>query len=363
MQVPSMKGADVTGIRTTRLSSYFVRNVRALDQLEVFLISAVSMILIIRILLELTGYPQLGGDSLHIAHMLWGGLGMLVAALLRQMMLGAWVEYASAFIGGLGFGAFIDEIGKFVTQDNNYFFGPTFSLIYVIFVLIYLISRWLLTSRGYTQREYLMNAVNALQEYRSGVLPENRKTEIQYFLERTDPENKLTATIADFIRGVDTVTAKRPSFYERIRSYLQNLYYRVIEMRFFTPLLNLYFILQALAGASFIVEEVFFPKGLSGEPESPSFSDISLLISSGISTLFIILGVILLHRSRLKAYRMFERAMLVSILLSQIFLFTINQLGAITGLIYSLLILGALRFLIQQERKRELHQLDTSAQK
>ncbi len=37
--------------------------------------------------------PELGGHGLHIAHLLWGGF-------------------------------FIDELGKFITQDNDYFFKP-----------------------------------------------------------------------------------------------------------------------------------------------------------------------------------------------------------------------------------------------
>jgi hypothetical protein len=49
------------------------------DLLDTFLVSAIAAIVIIRIFLEATGYPQLGGGGLHIAHVLWGGLGMLVA--------------------------------------------------------------------------------------------------------------------------------------------------------------------------------------------------------------------------------------------------------------------------------------------
>jgi hypothetical protein len=329
----------------------FIRNTRALNQLEVFLVSAVSIILLIRIFLELTGYPQLGGGRLHIAHMLWGGLGMLVAALLRLMLMGKWVEYAGAFIGGLGFGAFIDEIGKFVTQDNDYFFAPSFSLMYIIFVLIYLVAHWALASRGYSRTEYLMNSLNLMQEYRRGYLDANQVGEMRSYLEQADGGDPLTVTLSRFIDDVDTVPATGPGYYQRLRRFLARRYYSIIEKRLFVPLLITFFIVQLVVGMAFLFEEVLFPQGLGESAREPGFSDSALLVTSITSGLFILLGVLSLRRSRLTAYKMFERAMLVNILLSQVFLFTINQLGAVTGLVFSLLVLGALRFLIGREEQ------------
>ena len=57
------------------------------DLLDTFLVSAIATVVIIRIFLEATGYPQLGGGGLHIAHVLWGGLGMLVAIVLLLLYL------------------------------------------------------------------------------------------------------------------------------------------------------------------------------------------------------------------------------------------------------------------------------------
>ena len=52
----------------------FVRSFYGEDLLENFLVSAVASVLLIRLFLSLTDYPQIGGPGLHLAHMLWGGL-------------------------------------------------------------------------------------------------------------------------------------------------------------------------------------------------------------------------------------------------------------------------------------------------
>ena len=59
--------------------SFVVRRVDATNQFEIFFVSAIATILLVRGILAATGWPQLGGGKIHFAHLLWGGLGMVIA--------------------------------------------------------------------------------------------------------------------------------------------------------------------------------------------------------------------------------------------------------------------------------------------
>ncbi len=88
-----------------------------------------------RLYLDVTGYPQLGNSTFHFAHALWGGLLQVIAAMLMLIYLNEWIFSLSAILAGVGIGLFIDEIGKFITQSNDYFFPLAAPIIYVAFIL------------------------------------------------------------------------------------------------------------------------------------------------------------------------------------------------------------------------------------
>src|SRR5919198_1157415 len=149
------------GGRTVRKD--LARDFDAGAYLQDFLVATVASILLTRLFLGLTGFPRLGGGGLHVAHMLWGGLLMLLALVLLLALLGKRTKRLAAVIGGAGFGLFVDELGKFITADNDYFFQPTIALIYSLLVLLFLAFP-ALERRSLSTEECLANAADMLRE-------------------------------------------------------------------------------------------------------------------------------------------------------------------------------------------------------
>jgi hypothetical protein len=79
--------------------------------------------------------------------------------------------------------------------------------------------------------------------------------------------------------------------------------------------------------------------------------EIGLLGSSLLSYIMIVIGLLFLRRSPLGAYAWFKRAVLVSIFLTQIFIFYTQQLGALDELAVNLIALVTLDYLMHNRRR------------
>jgi hypothetical protein len=143
------------------------------------LLSFAASVSLTRLFLQLTGYPKLGSGTLHIAHVLWGGLFLFAAALLPLILANRWVYNVSALLAGVGVGLFIDEVGKFITQNNDYFYPPAAPLIYAFFLITVLVYLQVRRPPPREPRNELYHALEAMEEVLDRDLDEQERDDLE----------------------------------------------------------------------------------------------------------------------------------------------------------------------------------------
>jgi len=128
------------------------------------LLSFVFSVSATRLFLEITGYPQIGGGEIHIAHVLWGGLLLFAAALIPIIYANEWAATLAALLAGLGVGLFIDEVGKFITSTNDYFYPSAAPIVYVFFLLTVLLVFRVRAGRPKSNRALMYEVFEELTE-------------------------------------------------------------------------------------------------------------------------------------------------------------------------------------------------------
>ena len=168
-----------------------------------------------RLYLDLTGYPQLGNSTFHFAHALWGGLLQAIAAILMLIYLNEWIFSLSAALAGIGIGLFIDEIGKFITKSNDYFFPLAAPIIYVAFILIVFAYLYIRRHRTEDIRATLYGVLEDLEMLLDDNLDLKTHTSLIHRLERVSNETQrpdLTAfasSLLQFLKS-EQVNIKEP---------------------------------------------------------------------------------------------------------------------------------------------------------
>src|SRR3989344_4659171 len=209
----------------------FIQDVDADNLFETFFVSAVVSLLAIRAFLFITGYPQLGGGSFHLAHVLWGGFFMLVALVLTLAFLGKPAKFAAAILGGIGFGAFIDELGKFLTRDNDYFFQPTIALIYVVFVLLYFAFKLLADEKWLSRAERIANSLEIAKEAAVDALDDDEKRKAVQLLEKFDQKDPVVLVVRKLIFQLPSFPVEGSNIFARLRHRGQKYYEGLIAQR------------------------------------------------------------------------------------------------------------------------------------
>lgn len=323
--------------------SSLIRNAQARQLIEYFWISAVATVFAIRLFLFVTGYPQLGGGSLHIAHMLWGGLLMGVANILMLAFLNRGIKMAGAVVGGIGFGTFIDELGKFLTHDNNYFFQPTILLLYLIFVGLFFLAKQIEIWFPLDKQEYLVNSLELLKDVALEDLDSEEKQSALEYLKKVQANNHLEAVLIDTFNVIEPLPARIDPLFIRASKWARSVYHKLVTNTLFAKLMIVVFVLTSLDNFALL----FFPDWMV-----VTVSEWGVIISTVVSLFFIFQAAYFFRKSkRLLAFESLKTATLVSIFLIQLFLFYIEQLSAAVELLGAIVSLQVLQLMIDQERK------------
>lgn len=323
--------------RFSRLLEFgFVRNAAGPTHLTMFVVAAVSTVLLTRGLLALTGWPQLGGGSLHIAHILYGGALMLVALFLLLAFIGPVIRPVAAFIGGVGFGLFIDEVGKFVTADNDYFFRPAAAIMYVVFVLIVLAIQAVHGHR-LDPREHLANAADHAVEGLAGGLSHRRRelASAQLAAAGDVPGHHETAALVAACRHEDS---ELPAVSERIRDLIDRIFDQLSSHPRATRGIVIVVVAQAvLVPANQVVDRM---RGVGTWTDLPF---IGVTTGSAIGAVLAAAGIVLLRKGDQKrAWRAFQLCVLSFLLVVRVFTLAHDQFGATAGVLIDLATLGAI---------------------
>ncbi len=340
----------------------FVRRIDGDQYLLNILLTAIATVLLTRLYLNITGYPALGGSFLHIAHVLWGGLFMLTASILSLSFHGKKIRIWSSIISGIGFGLFIDEVGKFITHDNNYFFEPAIVIIYLMFILLFLVYNWTKNKKVESPKGLLYNALEFFEEIIEGDFEKHEKKRMIEDLNivinsKEKNYSRFAKKFKSIISYMPTIK-KEQSLFHKSWDKAKNLH------KYFgkKPLFAAMTLLLAINGIASIFNGLYtlyttlmmrdaFLRGIGVNSFNNPLvyaTGISLL-SALISAILVVRGVYLLYRKqRYHALHLFRTGLLIRILITHLFTFYFEQFGATMSVLLDILFYFAVEYLLNE---------------
>ena len=312
-------------------------------------------LLAIRLYLDLNNWPVVGGEVWHIAHILWGGLGMLFGGLANFMFYGKKAKKISATILGLGLGLFIDEAGKFLSRDNDYFFQPAVMVMYVLFIGLFLVYKYMEKYQVKSEASILHSILEDFEEIIGDDLDNKEKARLLEKMEKlTKSKNSTYLMVQSGLKQiVEKVKVKKAGegnlVYRSLKKSKNWLMTKLLSKRYFKATLlafaGVYVVRWMYDTGMVLLTEKELVEVFLGNYQYFLSIDIWFLgakvIFDGITALFLGLGIqAMMFRKRKRALVMFEYGILVNIFLSSVFRFYFEQFAGLVDLALDVVILA-----------------------
>lgn len=214
-----------------------VKREGAARYLRLTLVSFAVSVIATRIFLQATGFPQIGASNAHVAHVLFGGLMLFVASLIPLIFANRWVYTIASVLSGAGVGLFIDEVGKFITLNNDYFIPAAMPIIYAFFLLTLLIYLQVKRPPPEDPRADLYRALDSLQEVLDYDLDARELSLLKKRLKRISKQDKypalsdLAKSLLDYLKSGVELAHGHPGYLERIISKLAEIESRIFSKK------------------------------------------------------------------------------------------------------------------------------------
>lgn len=314
-----------------------------------------------RVYLEATGYPQIGNSVLHFAHVLWGGLLLFISLCVILTYGNRWKYSLGAILGGAGVGLFIDEVGKFITQSNDYFFPFAAPIIYGSIVLTTFIYLQVRRQRPPSTRADLYWILDLLKDVADQDFDTNERAKIQQALARalehseTEDERRTVEAAQQFVQSLPTIVPPRPNAIARMQNALLALEARCFSRGIHRSLLIIAFGLVAFSGLTILVFELLLAGDNTIRAEVVSSIINEGIVNSaigfqwllihatltGITGLLFLVAAILMLRWDRRGIDVAQFALLLQLTVVNLLAFYFNQFTMISSALAGLLLLLA----------------------
>jgi hypothetical protein len=330
----------------------FTRNAVGFTSAEAFMIIAITTILLTRGYLWLTDYPQVGGGALHIAHALYGGAFMMLALLISWWLLGFGARLFCVIFGGIGFGLFLDEVGKFVTKDNDYFYGPSAEIMYVLVVFVLILGRILREIRPLSAHEKLASAAAiAADGVARGLAPHRRELGLRLVEEAEDMG--YDRPTAEHVRSLLMSSSSASARLYALQQWAPRLIPGFFRSPRWLPIVGWLMTLSALASFGFgiagaIMGGVYLEDdNITFELAGLNMAAAILLLSSGVTLAFSLPAMIARRRTdKVWPLHLLRYAALASTMLTALVEFAADGFGALIGVAIGLFTLAIISYQI-----------------
>ncbi|NUR60090.1 MAG: hypothetical protein HOV87_15705 [Catenulispora sp.] len=310
-------------------------------RLRMMAIAGIATVLITRAYLAATGYPKVGGGTIHIGHVLWGGLLMIAALTVGLVWVGERARNWTALLGGVGVGLFVDEVGKYLTTTNDYFYRPAAAIIYLVFAALLVVASLLgRDTRVVEPGERVAAAAQVAADGLVSGLTSDEWARAVRLLDGCAAEDR--AAIEHLLTSA---TVREPGRVARFGAGVRWFIEWVVRLRYAEGVV---FALLVLSHG--IVAVIFTIQAVTGEPHPNDGGAVAAsAVTRGVAAVVVVAAVWLRLRSRrAAAYRLARAAVLLDLLVTEIFNFHDSQFGAVAELPW---LLVALLFLTSWQRK------------